>query len=337
MALLFIDGFDKYSTSEISQKWPTIAGSPTINATGGRDGTGALILDAAGEYVQRSLPSNYATLVVGARVKVSSIASNTDYLYFLDAGTNQVKIRIRTDGKVEAFRGTTSLGSSSTAPIAAGTSYYLEAKVTFHGSTGIVSIYVDGSLVLSLTGQNTISTANAYANQIRFNCDAALTVTIDDVYTLDTSGSAPQNDVLGDVRVDTVIPDVDGTYEQFALSAGTDSFALLDDAAPDGDSTEIHSSTVGDKTTLGYAAMPSVSGGTILGVQVGIVARKDSAGSRQIKAKTRTGGSDYAGSGQALSTSYLWYGEIWATNPNTAVAWSETEVNAAEFGVEIHS
>src|SRR5262245_14477109 len=77
MSLLFIDGFDHYSTTEITYKWPTTNGSPTINATAGRDSTGALILDASGEYVQRTLPANKVTLGVGARVKVSSLASNT--------------------------------------------------------------------------------------------------------------------------------------------------------------------------------------------------------------------------------------------------------------------
>jgi hypothetical protein len=52
----------------------------------------------------------------------------------------------------------------------------------------------------------------------------------------------------------------------------------------------------------------------------------------------RTASTDYAGTTQGFSTDYVWHrGGIWSVNPNTTTAWSASQINSLEAGVEIVS
>lgn len=338
MSLLFIDGFDHYSSTEIGQKWTNQGGTPAINTTGGRRSSGALELNAGSEYVEKVLAATVSTIMVGCAIKISALSSNMDAIQLMDGASVQVKIRVRTDGKIEAFRDTTSLGVSGSVAITANTYAYLEVKSTISDAAGTVTVKVNGTSYLTLTSQDTKNTANAYVDRVRINCDAAVTMNVDDLYIADTAGSAPQNDLLGDVRVDTALPTSDGTYEDFSRSTGTDSYALVDDTAPDGDSTYVQSTTVGAKDSFLFPVLPDIGGATIFGVQVGLSAKKDSTGTRKVRTVTRpSGGGNYYGSSQDLAATYGHFREILPTNPLTGAAWAEVEMNAVEFGMEVAS
>lgn len=338
MSLLFIDGFDHYATADIPAKWTNQAGTPTINSSGGRRSGGGLELNAVGEYVEKVLTSPPATLVCGLGLKLSSLATAIDFLQFLDTASIQVKIRVRTDGKLEAFNNTTSLGVSAGVVVVANTYIYLETKVLIANAGGTVTVNANGIAALTIAAVDTQNTANAYADRVRINCDAAITMNVDDLYILDTVGSAPQNNFLGDCRVDTQYPTSDGTYEQFTPSTGTDSFALVDDTTPNGDTDYVQSSVVGQKDTFLFTALPDIGGATIFGVQHNMTAKKDLTGTRKIRSVTRpNGGSDSFGTSQDLTSGYIDYREITQLNPQTGLAWAETEVNLAELGMEVAS
>ena len=336
MSLLFMDSFDHYATADINKKWDTVSGSPAINASGGRNSGGAIEFDAA-EYVEKTIPGNPATIIVAGAFKVSSLSVSQDIIKLMDSTSVQVKIRIRTDGKIEAFRDTTSLGVSSGVVFTAGAFAHLDCKITINDASGTVLVKSGGTTHLNLTSQDTKTTANAYVTSVRVGGDGTNTVTVDDFYILDTTGSAPQNDQLGDCRISVARPTAEGTYSQFTPSAGTDNSQNVDDTTPDGDGTYNSSGNVGDRDSFGMGAMTDIGGAAIYGVQLNMVARKDASGTRKVRGFTRPVGTNYFGTSQSLTTSYLNYREIWQTNPETAAQWAEAEVNLSQFGVEVAS
>jgi len=344
MALKFIDGFDHYATADLTLKWNSIGVSTAIDATGGRRGSGALALDAgSSKYVQKTIAA-VATAVVGFALKYTGTPSQGYLVYFGDAGADQCGFRFNADGTVSFYRGTTLVATSSNS-MSAGTWYYCEAKVLINNTTGTYEFRVNGTSTgwLAATGQNTRSTANNTTNGIYFNARAAnqssqginsTTVRIDDFYYLDTSGSAPNNDFLGDVRIDTVLPSGAGNTTQFTPSTGSN-YQCVDEASQNGDTDYVQDSTVNHKDTYAYADITHTPS-AIYGVQVNMIAKKDDAGTRSVCSVVRSGGTDTDGATQALSAvSYSDLMEIIENDPNTAAAWTKTNLNAAEFGVKL--
>lgn len=334
MALLFMDSFDHYITADLDKKWSVVNGAPVVNATGGRRSSGGVEFDTASEYLQYTFPSNLTTIITGVAIKVSALSVAQDVVKFMDSTSVQVKIRVRTDGKVEAFRDTTSLGVSASSVFSAATYAHLDIKVVINNSTGSVVVNNGGAAVLNLSSQDTQNTANAYATSVRYGGDGTDTVTIDDVYLCDSTGGVNDN-LLGDSRVDAVTPALAGTYSDLTPSPAVANYLNVDDASPDGDSTYNSSSSVGARDSYGFTSLPDIGASNILGVQLNIIARKDAAGARKIRALARTAGTNYFGGSVDLTTSYLDYRQLYDLNPATLAAWAATEVDTMEFGVEI--
>lgn len=337
MALRFVDSFDHYATADFTQKWTSITSSPTISSGTGRRGTNCFRGNTSAHELSKTL-DNQATWIVGfAFTPEGSTSGDEPILIFLDGASVQTDIRLRTDGTLRATRNGTTLATSSNA-LSAATTYYIETKVTISDASGVVEVRVNGSSTgwINITSQDTKNTANAYANVIRLK-----TVTnaarFDDLYVCDGTGSA-NNDFLGDVRVDCYLPSGNGNSSQLAGSDGnsTDNYALVDEASQNGDTDYVQSATASQKDTYAFADM-SHTPSSIFGVQVNMVAKKDDSGTRTICSVTRSGGSDTDGATQALATSYVDYREILETDPNTAAAWTRTNLNSAEFGVKVVS
>lgn len=337
MSIQFFDSFDYYATADIGKKWDVVNGSPVINAAGGRNSGGGIEFDTASEYVEKNITGTPATIVIAGAFKVSSLSVAQEIVKIMDTASIQVKIRINTDGKIEAFRDATSLGVSAAVVFTAGAFAHLDIKVTINDASGTVSVISGATTHLNLTSQDTKNTANAYCTSVRIGGDGTNTVSCDDFYIVDTAGAAPQNDRLGDCRVSVSRPNVEGTYSSFTPNVGTDNSANVDDTTPDADTTYNSSSSVGTRDSFGLAAMVDIGGATIFGVQANVIARKDAAGTRKVRVFSRPVGTNYFGVSQTLTTSYLNFRELWQTNPETTLEWAESEVNLTQIGYEVAS
>jgi hypothetical protein len=221
MALLFMDGFDHYASSYIGRKWTSVTGTMQIEQTGGRRGRGALRIAQSNSGVTKHLGGNYASLVQGAAYKIpllpTSSGGGQEIFGFRDGATIQIYLYIEQTGKLSVYRGSTLLGQSAN-PLLINAWTYIECKATFHPSAGSFEVRVDGAVVASASGVNTSNSGNAYANTIGTgtgtnDSDAYY----DDWYVCDTAG-AVNNDFLGDVRIEPLYPNADGTYQQFTHS-----------------------------------------------------------------------------------------------------------------------
>lgn len=337
MALRFVDSFDHYGSSDFAQKYTSAAGGGnlTISAGNGRRGTNCLRITNTLAALTKTLDGQ-ATWIVGFAFGVSSLpGTDLDFLSFLDGGTVQTDIRLRTDGTLRATRNGTTLATSSNA-ISNNTLYYIEVKVTISDASGVVELRVNGSSTgwINITGQDTKNTANASANGIKLS-GVGISTDFDDYYICDGTGSA-NNDFLGDVRVDCYLPSGNGNSSQLVGSDGnsTDNYALVDESSQNGDTDYVQSATVNNKDTYAFADMVHTPS-SIFGTQLNMIAKKDDSGTRSICSVCRSDGADYDGDTQALGTTYVDYRQIRETDPATSSAWTRSNLNSAEFGVKV--
>jgi len=358
MSLLFIDSFDHYVTADVAEKWTTISSSgggvvPTINATGGRRGSGSFRLSVqlgSGNTAQASVTKNIfgatdATAVVGLAVAISNAATiggtGIQLVSIRDTGTAQITLRLNSNLTLSVLRGAhngTVLGTTTATLSGYG---YLELKALIHASAGTVDLRLNGVSVLSLSAQNTRNTANTSWNAIAvgqidfaggtWSTSAAATVDFDDLYLLDGAGAAPWNTFLGDVRVDARYPTAEGANSAWTPLSGTDNALMVDETAPDDNTTYNSTGTVGAVDTHVVQDAP-VAGATIYGVQHCLAMAKSDAGVCQIAPVIRHGSTDYVGAAIAPATTYAYGLQIAQVNPGTSAQWTEANFNAAEFG-----
>lgn len=338
MTLRFIDGFDHYDTTSLLASMKCgVSNTPAIESNGGRRGGGALVF-TPGEFCYKAF-DNKSAWVVGFALKMQSLGTGTNHhlLSFVDGTTVQVDIYLDNTGHLIVTRGSTVL-ATSTSVLTVEVWNYIEVKVTLDNTTGAAEVRVNGSSSgwINISDVDTCATANEYASVIRYGSTTSSgTGRIDDLYICDTDGSV-NNDFLGDVRVDAYLPNGNGASSQFtgSDSDSTDNYMLVDDAAPDGDTTYVQSSTVNQIDTYSFTEM-SHTPATIFGLQIVMDAKKDDSGTRSIAGVVRQSSTNYAGSNQVLSTSYVGYTDIRETDPATAAAWTKDGINSAEFGIKV--
>jgi len=337
MTLLFVDGFDHYATADIEKKWNTKNNTPTITANGRRSG-GSFRTTGNSQYVQKTFPTT-SSWVIGFAFTCAALPTNAQGLaVLLDAGTVQCDLRLNIDGTLSVTRsGTAVTGGTSSNAIAINTWYYIEWKVTIADSISANSckVRVNGVDWLTVaTSQDLKSTANASASQLRLGMSTAgapSSTDFDDLYVCNQSGST-NNDFLGDCRIDTLYPNGDGNYSDFTPSTGSTHYTLVDEVTPN-TSDYNDGGTVGHRDSYAFGNLAAITSQTVYAVQVNAAILKDDAGSKSAATFARSVATNTDGAGTALGTSQTYVSQVFEQDPNAAAAWTESTVNAAEFGV----
>ena len=140
---------------------------------------------------------------------------------------------------------------------------------------------------------------------------------------LAAGGGSPPADVTIRPTTDTVWGPFTG---EWSSSAGSDEYAMVDEVSADDDTTYIYIQDNGGDQ--GFDNLPTLSAGTILGVAIHYRA-KEQAGSMSLYPRIRVNGVVYSASPEAVTGSYANYSYEWTTNPNTGIAWTETDVEGS--------
>ena len=331
MAIIVYTGFD-YDPPDSAQ-WSTITFVGRVTSP---VRTGSHACDVGVGALGKALP-NLATVVCGAACNLTATPATTPrvIIRLRDGSTVQLSVTVEADNSIGVRRGDHTgalLAQSSPCKIGAGAWHFVELKATIHNSAGSVQVRLNGVTVVAVTGLDTQNTSNAYATEIQFWQGY-----IDDLYVLDTTGSAPHNDFLGDVRVRTLYPDGAGSSTQWTPSAGSNYQNVDETGTADGDTTYNSSSTAAQKDLFTFSNLPDASG-TVYAVQERWKARKDDGGTREARSVVKSGATTNSGQTEALGSSYVGYiGDIHSVNPDTAAAWTISEVNAVEAGYELIS
>jgi len=210
---------------------------------------------------------------------------------------------------------------------------YIEVKVTINDSTGVAQVRLGEATEINLTSQDTRNGGNASVDLVRFYQTTNPSY-VDDVVVMDSSGSA-MNDLIGDIKVECLLPNGNGNSSQLAGSDGnsTDNYALVDEVPANADTDYVQSATVGQKDTYTYGNLATTAG-TVHGVQVATYARKTDAGTRKIASVARLSTTEEDSAEFILSTSYQVLTDVRPTKPGGG-AWTIADVNNAEFGVKV--
>ena len=346
MALRFIDSFDHYDTAHILRKWTdgVLLTAIVINPTGGRCGTQALSVGSTfGVTVIKGVAFSTNTVVIGFALKMTdtpAFPTTTPFLFIGGPTENHLSLNWNPDGSLSVFRPDplpVLLGTTAPGLIQNTVYEYVEIKA-FIDNVGTVEIRLNGGLVpvLNVVGVDT-RRGDATVTRFSFQPAANFRFLIDDLYALDNSGGAPNNDFLGDSRVEYLQPTAPGANQAWAVvGAPTHWQAVNDGASPDDDTTYITSTTPGATDTEEYSNTGLPAGGTIFGLQVGLYARKTDSGLREVAPIVRHAGVDFAGTSQSPGfPDYTYLLQLYETNPGTAAPWTIADVNNAEYGIRV--
>jgi len=341
MALLFIDGFDHYATADLGAKYTATSGG-TIGGGYARTGAGGLYSTSSSARQSITLaPATTASGVCGFAFQPKAVC---DGFFSVENGDGpQFILGMAGDYTLYAKRnsaGGTTFGTSAV-PVPLDTWSYLEVKWTIHNSTGSVLVYLNGDHVtpiLSATAQDTQYQTDATWTMVKIGTQVSGdSAWYDDLYIADQQAAAegpPNDDVLGDVRVITVLPSTgNGSNTDFTLSTGTDHGAVVDEAAPNGDTDYAYSSTQNHVDTYNFPALGAT--GVVYGVQLNLNAKKTDSGTREIAGVARPVATNRIGATRALTTSYVYHRQVWDYSPETDSDWTVAEIDGSEFGVKV--
>lgn len=343
MTLLHVDSFDHYTS--LAQKYESVPGSgPTISASFARTGTAGFQNTSTGAVPIKlvGVAGEHATFIAGIALRrTTTLAGTGTYLQFLSdtAATAHVTLTADASGKLNVRRGDRSgtlLGSEPGNTLGVLNAWhYVELKSTLSDTVGIVQVRVDGNTtpVINLSAQDTKNAGTKTVfDSVGFGSEPSFGNTnSDDFYICNAAGSV-NNDFLGDIKIEALIPTADGATSGLTPSTGTSHFALVDEIPPN-TTDYVSSPTNAAKDTWGYAN--TTIAGTVKGVQVNTYAQKSDALAKSFRPVIRHSGTDYAGTDQALGTGFGYYRQLYETNPGTAAAWTTSDVDAAEFGAEV--
>lgn len=336
MTVVFMDGFDTYSSDDIYKHWSDGSAMSSISGLSRPRSSQSLYFSGANVGPPTKVLSAYRSGgVIGFGFYFTNTASSHDtVLTVMDSTTEQVSVRMSA-GQLYLTRSGTWLAGGTTV-LAPYTWYYIEFKFTISNSAGYVELHLNGATEIAQVGPvDTQNTGNAGWNSFRFARQNAggNAAYIDDVYVVDPSIS-PHTTFLGPVSVVALRPSAAGAHADWTPSSGTNHGAVAD-VVPDGDTTFNQSSTADQIDTFVYQNMP-VASGAVYAVQQVISAKHDG-GARSIAPVVRQAGTDYIGATKAVSNSYLPYKEILDEDPSTGSDWTVSGVNSAEFGYKLVS
>lgn len=346
MGLLVAEGFDdaKSGTNEWlinKQYWSgAYISSASSNIAVGAGRYGGQAIGSNNTFQQFwtwTLPAGISEIFLCVAIVRTGSATNEEVLIrFKDGASTQIDIRHTgsTASDLKVTRNGTQLGNTVSNVFAQNVWTWLSVRVVIHPTNGLVEIRnASGSVIFSVSGVNTQATANAYVTAVDLGANSGGGFRHDDLFIMDTAG-ATFNGHLTERSIRTVFPNADGDTLQWAANGAANRWDCVDEVSTDNDTTYLSSSTAGQTNLSNLQNLPS-SVQQIEGVIWQHRSRKDEVGTREVRGVIKTGGTVYNGSTKNLSSTYTNYADLWELNPNTGTAWTPTEVNALQGGIQV--
>jgi hypothetical protein len=345
MALLFLDGFEEYtsgsgmSDTNTNQAIRWTYNAPTIATTArtAQNGITAKSLACNGDAGCLLLPAP-TTLIVGFNLMYTGwnrnffgytqavTATYTNPSTGLRVGINSTGNFIIVNNSTGTVLGTTALTYPANAW------YHIQVKAVFNtGTSGSIELKVDDNSVLNLTGINT-SGAATQINMMYVNGISGTWTYIDDLYVCDGTGTI-NNDYLGPVGVYTMVPTGAGSSTQMTPSTGAN-WSCVDELPPN--TTDYVTTTAAGQTDL--YAMSDLPGGLsptdFIGVLVKARSMKSGTNNAAIQLALSYSGSTSTSSTLAVYTgSYIENTMVFETQPNGS-NWDLASINGLEAGIK---
>lgn len=352
MALLWIEGFEGFGRTHNTVPAPTnivgtkytCGGENNMCVFDGQLGGYAMRFQHYSCYINSPIFSTTDdTVVLGFRYMFES-NYQSQIVNFYGDGTSGVNIRLLSGanlGKIQIRKGSSTLLIESPGVLLLeDTWHYIEIKIVT-GATGSVSMYLAGNPtpVLEVTGVDTRpnGTVDHHDQFILPSMPSGQLMRFDDLYFLDGSG-AFNNDILGEMRVVAISPDADET-QGWTRAAGSDNYALVDDAVRDVDDTGLdYVATDTDTVTDLYSYETMVGKGIVSdvrGIQINTDCRKSGTDPFSLITPVKVGSTEYDDSAQIIPTAeYVIRTRVVELNPDDGEAWEIGDIDSAYFGIK---
>jgi hypothetical protein len=353
MALLWTDGFDKYGTTDATLCTPAFIMQARYQQRQNRvytyagrwSGYAVTVAWNNTAWFQTPALTTDDTLIVGFSMYVPSTHGNGEIFQlrsewnYVNETTGGISVHLNSDESITIKRGTTTLGTSAASVITENSWLSFELKLKTNNTTGTYEIRIDGTDVLSATGVDTQHHAtDAFHNVVRFNGALASTVPangvrIDHFWVCDSTGTE-NNDFLGaGMRVVTLSPNADGDSSDWTETPTGTHYSSLDEDEQD-DTKYVEDITSGNLDLYEYESMPSL--GTIAGVHSVTECKLTDPLEASLKSVVKHSTTEDADSGQVVGTDdWKCLCRMMEENPVTSSAWTKSDVDSLQAGVEV--
>lgn len=374
MALLYAEKFSRYSvkgdvsalndSNSSGTAWSNGVGSGSdLDSTGGRWGEKCLRLKSAIEPY--SLPwvavTADTTIIVGAAIyyhgrnhdtagtglnvpgcevfvqvsqtAAASFGSSTAIHWGVGVTPGGTLIFLRSGNKNDA----TKIIGRVPGILQPRTWHYLEVKVGMVDS-GTMTVKLDGVQIFTVSATDFLNAALV----LTYLTIGGVTGEIawDDLIVMDGAGGT-FNDFMGDMRFECKVPSADGSTLNWTSGNAGANYTNIDDALgaynKDTGSDYIYDAVTDDINLATHAALSMTDQTAIKFVKLDALARSEGAGDK-IADLVKSGATTDTGADIALPTgaanTYFWRYKFWELDPNTAAAWTLTNLNASEWGVK---
>jgi hypothetical protein len=344
MAILGCDSFAFYDTSpslaELERRWDDVTQTACTKVTGPFGGSDpALRCPNVSEYVQKYLVSAVtgSFFIQGWFKHENSLwnDSNNAIYAFQEGTTEHINILFSNPGgQIIVKRGTktgTTIATSTQSCTAQLWQHYM-VEVLIHDTTGKVVVHVDGEEFINFTGDTRNGGTAGQVERFKLLATGNAAANHAHVVWWDDQGDAPTA-FTEPMRIGAIWPESDDSVQFTPQGAGTNNVEV-DEVDCDDDTTYNESSTVGHKDRFAMYTTP-FSMDNIYAVQVCAVARKDDAGTREIRVGVYTGTTEDRASSAPLATTYKHFLHLMTKNPDDAAAWEQADIDAIKAQYEV--
>jgi hypothetical protein len=357
MALLWVEGFDKWGSGNAPApstipgiKYKDFAMS-SANIVSGRHGGYAIRLDTStSRFVTPHLHSGGSdkTLICGLAFRSTSLRVDQIMMNFFhptedsEISESQFSLKLSANGPSSGLyicRGNTTLSTNNSAILSNNAWSYIEMKVYCDTVSGTCNVYVDGSEVISFTGNTrhcaSYAEATTYsAVQLSSRPTYGIEHDYDDMYIADGSGNGV-TDVLGPCQVECLSPTSDASGN-WTPNTGPDLYDNVN--SQEADSDFIYTSTSGNRAIFELDNLSAnASSGNVIGVMLNAESEQLNDSITYAKALTQNGsGNSVQHTGNYMpgtDGTALSYSVIMEDDPD-GNSWTANTINQFRAGVE---
>lgn len=223
---------------------------------------------------------------------------------------------------------------------------YFMLKVTARtGASGAYELkafdrFGTAETLFSGSGVNLAHSASDGVDRVEFRTASGQSNSqIDDIFVLDSTGTANNDFPASPWVVQGTLPDADGNQNDWSIPGGATHFNLVDEAATDTVTTGfIQSADSGDVDLFSFGPLSAVpSAATVRGIHVVVTGSMVASGTKDVRPRVRSGANEATGAAwtfDSLVTDSR--SVVFQQNPTgTPADWTKTSLEAAEIGVEV--
>ena len=354
MSLLWMESFDIYGPTGNEGKmldglWSAIpsigtsSNSASLSSVRARTGTysyaffGATALQTI--QARRIFGSTKTAVGVGfAFYAVNLPATSNEVLLLRLADANnatQIAFYLQTDGGIAVTRGnnSASLAISNPAITAAAWNHVEIFAVIGDGTDGAFEVRVNEVTILNVTGVDTKDSATPGVAQMAFGGRSSSqfsgTYHWDDMFAWDTLGTE-NNTFIGDRRVFTFLPDVDGPEQDWIVFPSGPAYAAVNETPPNDATTYVGTAVADAEVSFGFPSPPKTTV-SVSAIQAMARSLKTDAGTADLMTSLRSGGSVANADPRPITTAWTYWFDMFPTDPATGAPWTPASLANVEM------